>query len=119
MLFTCGKCGGQHDRTRNVARKDGSVHRKRHPYCLACHAKYMRETRPKYADLPLETKLRSKARNYARVYLTRGKLAKQGCEVCGTDAQMHHDDYSKPLTVRWFCREHHLELHATLLLASA
>jgi hypothetical protein len=25
---------------------------------------------------------------------------------------MHHDDYSKPLDVRWFCRRHHLLHHA-------
>jgi hypothetical protein len=24
---------------------------------------------------------------------------------------MHHADYSKPLEISWFCREHHLALH--------
>jgi hypothetical protein len=45
------------------------------------------------------------------VYLKRGKLTRQPCEVCGAVAQMHHDDYSKPLEVRWLCRGHHLEHH--------
>jgi hypothetical protein len=40
-----------------------------------------------------------------------GKLIKQPCEVCGTKAEAHHDDYSKPLDVRWLCRKHHLEHH--------
>lgn len=41
-----------------------------------------------------------------------GRLIKMPCEVCGADkAQAHHDDYLKPLDVRWLCREHHLELH--------
>jgi ribosomal protein S27AE len=41
-----------------------------------------------------------------------GRLKKQPCEVCGAKkVQAHHDDYSKPLEVRWLCRVHHLELH--------
>lgn len=41
-----------------------------------------------------------------------GKLARQACEVCGAEkAQAHHDDYSKPLDVRWLCTTHHAEWH--------
>lgn len=37
-----------------------------------------------------------------------GKLKKQLCEVCGdTQAEAHHDDYHKPLEVRWLCNPHH------------
>lgn len=55
---------------------------------------------------------RNTCRSYAGVYLRRGKLKRQPCEVCGTRKQieMHHDDYSKPLAVRWFCRTHHTDL---------
>lgn len=41
-----------------------------------------------------------------------GRITKQPCEICGepkTDA--HHDDYTKPLEVRWLCRPHHVQLH--------
>ncbi len=39
------------------------------------------------------------------------RLVRQPCEVCGdTKSEMHHDDYSKPLEVRWFCRTHHKKL---------
>jgi len=41
------------------------------------------------------------------------KLFRMPCEVCGnliTDG--HHDDYDKPLNVRWLCAEHHREWHA-------
>ena len=38
-------------------------------------------------------------------------LDPQPCEVCGESAQRHHDDYSKPLEVRWLCTRHHGEVH--------
>ena len=40
-----------------------------------------------------------------------GRLIRQPCEICGAVAQAHHDDYSKPLDVRWLCSEHHAEWH--------
>ena len=42
-----------------------------------------------------------------------GKLTKQPCEVCGSTKRVnaHHDDYSKPLEVRWLCPKHHSEWH--------
>lgn len=42
-----------------------------------------------------------------------GFMVRQPCEVCGstTRVQGHHDDYSKPLEVRWLCHPHHAEHH--------
>lgn len=42
-----------------------------------------------------------------------GKLTKQPCEVCNTtqNIEAHHDDYGKPLHVRWLCTKHHSEHH--------
>lgn len=40
-------------------------------------------------------------------------LIPQPCEVCGSEiVDAHHDDYSKPLDVRWLCPLHHRRLHA-------
>lgn len=41
-----------------------------------------------------------------------GRIEKQPCEVCGeTTVHAHHDDYAKPLDVRWLCNTHHNEWH--------
>ena len=40
-----------------------------------------------------------------------GKLVKQLCEICGEKAHAHHEDYSKPLEVRWLCPTHHMRHH--------
>ena len=61
----------------------------------------------KKAEYQQTTRADSPQKTWARNTLERGC-----CEVCEEhDAQGHHDDYSKPLEVRWLCRTHHMELH--------
>jgi hypothetical protein len=54
---------------------------------------------------------KNRARDMVAKALRSGKLIKGPCEVCGTaeNVQAHHDDYSKPLEVRWMCFKHHRE----------
>lgn len=41
-----------------------------------------------------------------------GRLIREPCEECGAvKVDAHHDDYTKPLTVRWLCHKHHIQLH--------
>lgn len=48
------------------------------------------------------------AHNKVKYALKTGKLIKGVCEVCGTpEVHAHHDDYAKPLDVRWLCVKHH------------
>ena len=43
-----------------------------------------------------------------------GRLLRGVCEVCGAEkVHAHHDDYSKPLEVRWLCPKHHAANHAS------
>jgi hypothetical protein len=66
----------------------------------------------KYKDLYPAAKKRANARSYANTYLRRGLLVRGPCEDCGgPKAQMHHEDYDKPLEVRWMCRPCHLKRH--------
>lgn len=47
--------------------------------------------------------------NYA---IRSGKLSYEPCSICGElKTHAHHDDYSKPLTVRWLCAAHHKQWH--------
>jgi len=48
-----------------------------------------------------------------RQAIARGKLTRQPCEACGaTPVEAHHDDYSRPLDVRWLCTPCHRAHHA-------
>lgn len=50
-----------------------------------------------------------KALNHA---VAAGRVVAQPCEACAAQkAQAHHDDYSKPLEVRWLCAPCHSKLH--------
>ncbi len=54
----------------------------------------------------------NRARTIVSHALGSHQLIPQPCEECGnakTDA--HHEDYTKPLEVRWLCRKHHRLLH--------
>lgn len=93
--------------------KCGSLRGSGSKQCNPCHAAHMREWR-KTHRLDGDARRKMNCRSYANVYLRRGLIERQPCEVenCVNWPQMHHDDYSQPLKVRWLCRSHHLELHS-------
>jgi hypothetical protein len=58
-------------------------------------------------------RLKVAARNAVNNAVNRGLIAKGPCEVCGSKrTHGHHDDYTKPLAVRWLCQTHHRAWHA-------
>ena len=56
---------------------------------------------------------RLRAKDRVKYAIRIGRLVRQPCEVCGmTDrVHAHHDDYDKPLEIRWLCYVHHREHH--------
>ena len=54
---------------------------------------------------------RMRARNAITIAVASGTVVQQPCDICGGNGEAHHDDYSKPLEVRWLCRKHHVEEH--------
>lgn len=53
------------------------------------------------------------AQKAVRAAVRAGTLVRQPCEVCGSTVRVagHHDDYSKPLEVRWLCARDHFIHH--------
>lgn len=118
------------ERKRAYARKDYAKHRVRR---LEWHHRYREESR----DAVISSGKRSKAKtadarnakrraarglepqkywaqDAAKSAIKRGVLVPGKCEVggqCLGIIQGHHDDYLKPLTVRWMCRRHHQQWH--------
>lgn len=45
-----------------------------------------------------------------------GRVIRMPCEVCGAKKGIHahHEDYSKPLDVKWLCPLHHVARHRVL-----
>lgn len=73
-------------------------------------AQYLKD----YVKRP-EQKVKHAARTKVSKAVLRGKLIKLPCEICGNpESEGHHDDYSKPLEVRWLCKKHHTEHHQNM-----
>jgi hypothetical protein len=66
----------------------------------------------KYSKAPA-TREKHKARWQVGRAIASGRLTRQACQVCGeARTEAHHDDYNKPLDVRWLCIRHHREHHS-------
>lgn len=112
-MSKCASCGTDHGRFRDYA------HTKPAAYCLACHAKYARENRPKHSELSPEQRKKANARAYANTYQRRGKLQPMACLECGAEkAQKHHPDYDFPLMVEWLCKTCHVKHHHGFVVIS-
>jgi len=78
---------------------------------------YHNTLRGKEACRKSDIKMRKKfpERVQAREVVNRVNFIKKQCETCGTpNAHKHHDDYSKPLKIRWLCASCHMAYHKLL-----
>lgn len=58
------------------------------------------------------------AKDAANNAVKRGSLKRKlNCEICNKDGLIHkhHDDYSKPLEVRWLCPQCHKDVHKGII----
>ena len=96
-LSTCRECKKKESRANPSNRKTRKL--------SDAQRKSMQEYRNKYPN-------KAEAHRIVSQAIQSGVLRKQPCECCGAIiAAAHHDDYLKPLKVRWLCRTHHAEWH--------
>ena len=118
----CHACISARTARRRAERSEAGTSWRRDPAKAAAYES-VRSQRPEVrqrraADMARYTKdpnlrIRHEARWKVRRAIASGKLLRQPCEKCGKEpAHGHHDDYSKPLDVRWLCSIHHREHHA-------
>lgn len=107
---------------KNISTKDGL-----HYACMACHREHARKyeksdkgkktVRKKVNKMRILHRVKWEAGATLRYAVKTGKIIKpEICENCGrkTKLQGHHPDYSKPLSVLWFCGPCHKLAHGKL-----
>ena len=113
MKIKCDYCGAEYETKESAFKRS-----KRHFCCRECYCRYREfimppEEQNTYGNgySPQERERRRKARETLNHYLRDKKIDRKPCEICGAKAEAHHDDYDKPLEVRWLCFSHHREWH--------
>ena len=100
---TCNR--GDNKSADNLRLLDKLWHRKKRAKNMKFYTKKTQQYDEKYPE-------RYFARYKCKNAIASGKLLREECEYCKRiDTHAHHDDYSKPLDVRWLCPRHHKLLH--------
>ncbi len=106
----CTKKDVSNHRTCNIEKiREYDRKRANEPNRLVAKINYTKNYRAKNLE-------KYKAHQAVNSALKSGKLKKQNCTICGTweKLESHHEDYSKPLDIIWFCSEHHKARHKEL-----
>lgn len=102
---------GHLNKCKECTKRDCTRHRDNHLEKVREYDRKRSRTK-KHADDVREWCRKNPRKAYAqtklRAAVAAGRLARLPCEVCGAGrAHGHHDDYTKPLSVRWLCARHH------------
>ena len=95
-----------------------AIFKKRYPEKIRKYAREAMRNTPTWKKVAYHKKWREKNRDKMRIMhathsivaraLKVGILIKKPCKVCGDlVVHAHHDDYRKPLKVKWVCPLHH------------
>jgi hypothetical protein len=116
IIFNCDYC-----KTSCSERESHFNIKKRHFCSRLCYSKFRKyflskeeQNAYKNGGMPAEEKRkRAKARSDLNHHLRDKKIKRPNCLHCNKKAQAHHEDYDKPLKVKWLCFYHHtLEHHS-------
>lgn len=118
----CKKCLSEYDKSRAndpkrvKARKDYQKTEAYRESARKSSKKYSRNNREKRYESTKKYKEKNRIKIQCHgivAYAIRcGNLVRKPCEVCGSEKSVgHHDDYAKPLDVRWLCDYHHNQWH--------
>lgn len=104
---------GHLNKCRDCARKDSALQLERNkldPKWVEKEKERVRLKQLKYAKHP-----RTQIYKEMRAALSAGTITQKPCEICGKEkSEGHHEDYSKPLDLIWFCKRHHADRHLHL-----
>lgn len=115
---------GHLNKCKDCAKKDVTENRSKRRLQYSAYER-QRFQRPERKDQVREAQQRRRARYPEKEQARRtisngirnGKLERGVCEVCGEEAEAHHEDYSRALDVRWLCFKHHREEHGQVVVS--
>ncbi len=103
----CKKCLSDYDKSRSMLPHRVKARREYSKTDAYKASRY--QTTKKYRA---KNKKKTKAHRKVQYEVSIGNLSSKPCEVCGNENSVaHHDDYDKPLDIRWLCHKHHKEWH--------
>jgi hypothetical protein len=102
-------------RTAEKRREDSRRRRERDPEAVREHSRAWAQANPerrreRNQRFRAQHPEKDRAHNLVGKAVARGTLTKpDACEDCGRDGRIeaHHDDYARPLEVRWLCKPCH------------
>lgn len=108
----CCKAHAKENRIGNISLRIYERSRSKLPHRKEAAKKYVENNRALVNENSKRWAQRNKEKRKAywkvQEAIERGDLVRQTCEVCGEiKTEAHHEDYSKPLEVRWLCTKHH------------